>query len=254
MDTKGVDDQGRFYTSLEDLHRVQEENKEIWYNSNMQWWESGYGGTTDDEAMIGDSDGESDALIGLLFLDNVLRKRPALKIQSALDCGAGVGRISKYILLRRCTGNVTLVEANLHWSERSRAYLGRKRAANCRFINSRLEHLDAHIPSNSMDLIWYQWCLQYLTDKDVIKSLQAAANSLTLHGIIIIKENKPTATTTGSTRINRFQMDTPDGPEGRYDITRPNAHHLYLFQSAGLSVIHWEDGVETISVALEKNK
>jgi len=249
-DVKGVDDQGNFYSSLTELHLVQEENKNEWYAANLLWWESGYGGTTDDEAMIGDCDGESDALIGLEFLDKVLKKRPLTKISSALDCGAGVGRITKFILSKRCHGNITLIEANMHWSERSRVYLGRKRAANCQFINANLLDLSRHIPVKSMDLIWIQWCLQYLTDNDAIQVLATVQQCLTQHGIIIIKENKPAVHTTGSSRLNRFQMDTPMGSEGRYDITRPNAHHQYLFAVAGLTVLEWEDGLETITVAL----
>lgn len=249
-DVKGIDDQGHFYSSLAELHRVQEENRTIWYAANSQWWESGYGGTTDDEAMIGDCDGESDALIGLIFLDKVLIKRPLTKINTALDCGAGVGRITKFILSKRCTGIITLLESNAHWSERSRAYLGRKRAANCHFINGSILDINNLVPSNSIDLIWFQWCLQYLTDADVIQALSAAKNCLTRHGLIIVKENKPTVQTTGSSRLDRFQMDTPTGTDGRYDITRPNAHHEYLFAAAGLAILEWEDGVETITVAL----
>ena len=64
------------------------------------WWDSGYGGKTDDEAMIGDGDGEQDGHDGLLFLDKILLLRKLnIKTDHALDCGAGVGRITKHILL-----------------------------------------------------------------------------------------------------------------------------------------------------------
>eukprot|EP00607_Mallomonas_marina_P010695 CAMPEP_0182422014 /NCGR_PEP_ID=MMETSP1167-20130531/7604_1 /TAXON_ID=2988 /ORGANISM="Mallomonas Sp, Strain CCMP3275" /LENGTH=275 /DNA_ID=CAMNT_0024599715 /DNA_START=174 /DNA_END=1001 /DNA_ORIENTATION=+ len=252
-DIKGVDDQGRFYSSLSELHHVQELSKEEWYSANLLWWESGYGGTTDDEAMIGDCDGETDALIGLAFLDKVILKRPQLRIRTALDCAAGVGRITKFVLSRRCSGLITLLEANRHWSERSRTYLGRKRSAKCRFVNGTMQDLDGTVSPQSMDLIWFQWCLQYLTDEDAILALTGARHALTPGGVIIVRENKPTVATTGSSRLDRFQMDTPSGTEGRYDITRPRAHHEYLFRSAGLHVIYWEEEErgEVMCAALE---
>lgn len=248
-DVKGVDDQGKFYNSLEELHLVQEICKEQWYAANLSWWESGYGGSTDDESMIGDTDGEIEAMNGLAFLDRIIVSSPSLKLNTSFDCGAGVGRITKHVLSKRFK-HVTLLEANAHWSVRSRAYLGRKRANQCQFINDKLENLEKILPSKSVDLIWFQWCLQYVTDLDAISILAVAGRGLTTNGLIILKENKPTIGTTGSSRLDRFQMDTPNGPDGRYDITRPAAHHRYLFQQAGLHVILWEEGVETISVAL----
>lgn len=248
-DIKGIDDQGKFYDSLAELHSIQEECKEQWYNANSLWWESGYGGSTDDEAMIGDTDGETDGLDGLTFLDRVISIAPKFKLNNCLDCGAGVGRITKHVLLKRFK-HVTLLEANLHWSVRSRAYLGRKRANQCTFINDKLENLSNILPVKSVDLIWFQWCLQYVTDIDAIAILTAAGKGLTSTGLIILKENKPTVGTTGSSRLDRFQMDTPSGTDGRFDITRPAKHHRFLFQKAGLQVVAWEEGAETISVAL----
>ena len=251
LDIKGIDDRGQFFNSLTELQEVQERNKHGWYSANMTWWESGYGGLNDDEAMIGDCDGEEDANRGLEFLNRVLAIRPGLKLGTALDCGAGVGRISKYVLLRKCSGTVTLLEGNLHWSLRSRAYLGRKRASRCSFVHGQLQEMHHHLELDSFDIIWFQWCLQYLTDLDVIAVLIAARNCLRKNGIIIVKENIPTAVTTGSVRTDRFQMDTPEGPEGRFDITRPELHHKYLFQQANLDILMMEVGVETISFALE---
>jgi hypothetical protein len=48
-------------------------------------------------------------------------------------------------------------------------------------------------------------------------------------------------------------MDTPDGPHERYDLTRTDMHHRFLFQKAGLIVDLNEMGVETNTYALVLN-
>mmetsp|Transcript_13290 Transcript_13290/g.29207 ORF Transcript_13290/g.29207 Transcript_13290/m.29207 type:complete len:112 (-) Transcript_13290:37-372(-) len=100
-----------------------------------------------------------------------------------------------------------------------------------------------------VDLMWIQWCLQYLTDEDVVQCLKTLAGKLRLGlGVLVVKENRPF----GTAREDRFQMDTPRGESLRYDITRPDLHHRLLFQKAGLSVDLAEQGVETNTYALRK--
>jgi hypothetical protein len=105
--------------------------------------------------------------------------------------------------------------------------------------------------TGGLDLIWIQWTLQYLTDTDVITTLQTLATWLTAHtGYLIIKENRPY----GTARSDRFQMDTPCGPQERYDITRSDAHHRLLFYYAGLQVHYTEQGTETNTYAVQRQK
>ena len=47
-----------------------------------------------------------------------------------------------------------------------------------------------------------------------------------------------------------FQVDTPAGPHARYDVTRPDAHHRWLFRCAGLEVQDWEHWGETTAWVL----
>ena len=89
---------------------------------------------------------------------------------SALDAVAGVGRVTKHVLLKRC-GHVHLVEACETWSKQSKRYLGKKRALSCTFTNERLEEFTPK--PDSYDLIWVQWTMQYLIDQDVIRTLKA---------------------------------------------------------------------------------
>jgi AdoMet dependent proline di-methyltransferase len=269
---KGMDDKGNFYSCHEDLTRVQALHRTEYYRANNQYWSNGgYGGLTDDEAMIGDTDGVNDAAEGLAFLDRFLLhcKVTALSTSTAatastglrqfdhaIDVGAGVGRITKLVLLKRYS-QVQLVEGDEGWSKRSRVYLGRKRAARCCFIQQKLDEVTCqdvlrwcdNCPSKKVDLIWIQWTLQYLIDADVVTLLTNLAEGLRPgSGIIIVKENRPYA----NAREDRFQMDVPGGcgNNGRYDITRPNHHHHLLFQKAGLSIVFAEQGVETNTYVL----
>jgi len=178
---KGTDETGTYYPSHTHLLTSQSAHRDEYYAANATYWSSGgYNGTTDDEAMIGDAGGVEDGIEGLAFLDRYLalcdgedlksrsesesmvevgsgrRKNqhhpmrsphPRRRFDHAVDLGAGVGRLTKLVLLKRY-GEVRLVEADEGWSKRSRAYLGRKRAARCCFTNRR-------VSKHMMSLILY---------------------------------------------------------------------------------------------------
>lgn len=274
---KGIDDTGTFYNSHADLARTQTARRDEFYDVNNKFWaDSGYGGRTDDESMIGDGTGLQDAEEGLKFLDRLIlannnqqqqvhnndknkntkddSQRSTTKRQAfnhAVDLGAGAGRVTKHVLLKRY-GEVRLVEGDKYWSKRSKVYLGRKRASRCQFVHQRIDEItdkDVLAWGEPADLMWIQWTLQYLTDEDVVGCLGILAKGLRQgSGVLVVKENRPC----GSAREDRFQMDMPDGANARYDITRPDSHHRYLFQKAGLTVNMAEQGEETNTYALSR--
>jgi len=158
----GRDDTGRLYASLHELWSEQKAQRGVFYAANGAWWDDGgYNGSTDEAAMIGDEHSELDVAESGRFLDSLLRAH-GLRVGSALDAGAGVGRVTKHVLLKRCA-QVHLVESCAAWSKQSKRYLGKKRALSCAFTNVRLEEF--HPSPNSYDLIWVQWTLQYLIDE-----------------------------------------------------------------------------------------
>jgi SAM-dependent methyltransferase len=235
----GHDDIGRFYSSLDELWDEQNAQRASFYAANSAWWDDGgYNGSTDEAAMIGDEHSEPDLEESSRFLDSI-RREHAFGCACALDAGAGVGRVTKRVLLKRFQ-HVHLVEGCETWSRQSRRYLGKKRALSCTFTNERLE--DFKPKPHSYDLIWVQWTLQYLTDEDVIACLRALKASLRNKGVMVLKENRPYLPDADH---ERFQMDTPGGEHGRFDITRPDAHHRHLFMSAGLDELHCHRGEET---------
>jgi protein N-terminal methyltransferase len=249
-DIKGSDDVGNFYSSLEQLATVQRNHRDEWYAANQEWWSAGgYGGLTDDEAMIGDAGGGEDGEEGLEFLDKLLQQQLSGSGRRAIDAGAGVGRVTKLVLLKRYD-SVRLVEGNEHFSKRSRAYLGRKRAARCNFTCAKLEDLKDNVVvadwDGLVDLIWVQWTLQYLTDLDAENTLRTLAKGLVpTTGSLIVKENRPY----GGARTDRFQMETPKC-SGRYDIVRTDPQLRLIFHKAGLRVDMTEEGAETNTYAV----
>lgn len=260
MPIKGSDDVGNFYRSHTELLERQASQRDAYYKANAEWWDNGgYGGATDNEAMVGDTDGLEDGEEGLAFLDKLLDANATtctktndpnrMKRLVAVDVGAGVGRITKCILLKRYD-KIRLVEGNEAYSKRSRVYLGHKRATRCSFTQCYLQDLNSNdLGTKPVDLVWVQWTLQYLTDVDVVKCLKTLVVGLRpVVGVLVVKENRPF----GTAREDRFQMDTPDGVSRRYDITRPDAHHRWLFQKAGLVVDFTERGTETNTYALRK--
>ena len=58
-------------------------------------------------------------------------------------------------------------------------------------------------------------------------SLPQLAAGLAPRGRLVLKENRPYLP---GTDLARFQMDTPEGENARYDVTRPDAHHRLLFE------------------------
>ena len=251
---QGCDDAGHFYANHAELEATQQANKDVWYATNDAYWrDGGCGGVTDDEAMVGDTGGIEDGEEGLDFLDRFLaeqqRQCSGLKTRLAIDAGAGVGRITKYVLLKRFD-SVLLIEADPGWSKQSRKYLGRKRSEKCTFECKRLEKLSTTYVETQADLVWIQWTLQYLTDQDAVQILKNLAARLVQNtGVLVVKENRPY----GGARHDRFQMDTPEY-SGRYDITRTDNHHRLLFQRAGLWVDRAEEGVETNTYALRRGR
>lgn len=235
----GQSDGAHLFASLPELWAHQRANREAFYRANHDWWEDGgYGGANDDEAMIGDEGSSDDVEHSLKFLHAALERCPRVKRMHAMDAGAGVGRVTKQVLLK-VFDSVHLVEGSDALSKQSRRYLGNKRAQRCTFAHARLE--DFRPMSGAFDLIWLQWTLQYLIDDDVISFLSSCVQSLERHGIVIVKENRPS----WRGKASRFEFDTPQGPNARYDITRPDAHHAWLFAKAGLDVLLSEHYDET---------
>ncbi|GAK63669.1 DUF858-domain-containing protein [Moesziomyces antarcticus] len=82
------------------------------------------------------------------------------------------------------------------------------------------------------DLVWAQWCLQHLSDKDLIAFLQRSKAALKEGGIIGIKENVCTEEADGTERV---WYDDED-----HSITRSTKAYERVFTEAGLEIVKCE--------------
>lgn len=138
-----------------------------------------------------------------------------------LDCGAGIGRVSKSFLLNHFN-SVDLVEQTEKFLEQAKED----------FSNSGLsDKVERYIPlglqdftpeQGRYDLIWCQWVLSHLTDKDLIAFFKRCKESLN-GGYICVKENVCKA------GVEYDELDS--------SCTRSEYIWRGLFETAGLIIV-----------------
>jgi len=150
----------------------------------------------------------------------------------ALDCGSGIGRVSKYVLLPTFD-EVDMVDVTQSFLDASVAYIGPT-------LNSKVQRricsgLQAFIPDNDVyNIIWIQWVAGQLIDDDLIAFLRRCRKALKIDqttisgrsdgGIIILKENMSSA-------------EDRDFDEEDNSWTRSYKSWLDIFRKADLKVI-----------------
>jgi len=110
-------------------------------------------------------------------------------MNSALDCGAGIGRVAKTVL-KPLFDQVDLVEPSSVQLKKARTYVPEAR----NFYEKGLQEFS--YKDCRYDAVWIQWVLCYLTDADILSFLEKTKNDgLTRRkvrdktGLIFIKEN-----------------------------------------------------------------
>lgn len=104
----------------------------------------------------------------------------------ALDCGAGIGRITKRLLLPLFK-TVDLVDVTQEFLDKAKTYLGEesKRVGNYFCCG-----LQDFVPeSGRYDVIWIQWVIGHLTDDHLVDFLHRCQKALRPDGLIVIKDN-----------------------------------------------------------------
>lgn len=89
--------------------------------------------------------------------------------EHALDCGAGIGRITKF-LLTDMFDKVDMVEQNSAFLDKAKQYLGPKKDKVLNYYAVGLQ--DFQPEAKKYDVIWIQWVLGHLTNQDVLKFLE----------------------------------------------------------------------------------
>ncbi|XP_062972966.1 N-terminal Xaa-Pro-Lys N-methyltransferase 2 [Elgaria multicarinata webbii] len=104
----------------------------------------------------------------------------------ALDCGSGIGRVSKHVLLPLFK-HVELVDMIDNFLAEAQRYLqGQGEKVDMYYCCS----LQEFIPTpRKYDVIWIQWVSGNLTDKDLLGFFIRCQKGLKENGIIILKDN-----------------------------------------------------------------
>jgi len=108
----------------------------------------------------------------------------------ALDCGAGIGRITKRLLLPLFE-TVDMVELTQSFLDEARKYVGEDAKRIDRMICSGLQQFTPE--PGYYDVIWCQWVLGQLTDDDLLAFFFRCKQGLTENGLLILKENISTS-------------------------------------------------------------
>jgi protein N-terminal methyltransferase len=144
----------------------------------------------------------------------------------ALDCGAGIGRITKE-LLSKVFAKTDLVEPveSFHREVTEGEYLRPEREAG-KIGQMFTMGLQEFTPEKGKySIIWNQWCLGHLTDEDLIEYLKRCKDGISPNGgVIIVKENL----TSGK--------DLYDAVDS--SVTRSEESSREIFSKAGLKIIH----------------
>ncbi|XP_067001474.1 N-terminal Xaa-Pro-Lys N-methyltransferase 1 [Anabrus simplex] len=154
------------------------------------------------------------------FLKNLFKLKDAPGTGRAIDCGAGIGRITKHLLLQ-FFDKVDLVEQNPKFLEEAKTFIGpNKKVEN--YFSTGLQHFRP--PENTYDVIWCQWVLGHLTDYHFVEFFRACSEGLKPNGVIVVKENL--------TSSDKVEIDEQDS-----SVTRPIGVLKSLFEQAGLTSI-----------------
>lgn len=155
-----------------------------------------------------------------LFLKSLLACETPPPTNTALDCGAGIGRITKLLLLPHFL-KVDVVEPDEKFLNSIKEFVGEHQAKLGTLYKVGLQEF---IPNKKYDVIWNQWVLGYLTDEDLVSYLIRCRDALTDNGVIVIKEN-----VTSSGKIERDNTDS--------SVTRPFKHYIRIFKKCNLKRI-----------------
>ena len=211
-------------------------DEEQFYAETIKHWTSTAIADDDNEGVLGgwgEVDAE-DAKGSLAFLAHHLNNKEQLTAPRAgfraLDCGAGVGRVTENVLLH-VAEQVHLVEV----SDRLLVQAEKKLAAHAgRFELTQASLREFAPPPHSYDLVWAQWVLGHLTDTDVVRLLSRCRAALRPNGAVAVKDN--TAVPSDCDQMgNRYLLDVENAA-----VIRTHAHMLTLYKLAGLKLARSE--------------
>jgi len=219
MKEQGEDSEGNAFKSIDEMWTEQlKEGHDSWYKRAQDYWDNqeasvngvlgGYGDTSTADIR------ESTRFLELLQKGDLCNGN---KFETALDTGAGIGRVTQGLLKHKFR-YVDLMEPCEKMLNEA------KRTIELR--NTYSTPLQDFTPEGPYDCIWNQWCLLYLTDDHLVDYLKRCKSALRENGIIVVKENVVVDPDSG------FLVDKEDN-----SITRKDSQYKDIFTRAGLKVI-----------------
>ncbi|KAL2040246.1 hypothetical protein N7G274_007149 [Stereocaulon virgatum] len=146
-------------------------------------------------------------------------------LKRGLDCGAGIGRVTAGFLSTVCE-TIDVVEPVERFASEVK---GAKMAGSGQVGNVYVSGLEKWVPEQQYDLIWNQWCLGHLKDRELVEYLRRCKKAVTMDGWIVIKENMST---------NRDGEDVFDETDS--NVTRTNEKFQRLFKEADVRCLKTE--------------
>ena len=206
------------------------EGKPLWYARGIEYWDAvdaNVEGVLGGFGRVSDVDARDNGTLLRATYGETLRARAASgERATALDCGAGVGRVTSSFLIKYFD-EVDLVEPVGHFLQAARAdenVTGAKRSDGHRAVGFFKVPLEEFVPERARyDAIWIQWCVGHLTDDDLVAFLKRCGDGLKPGGIIVLKENNAK---------EGFILDLEDS-----SITRSHEYFLYIINKAGMKVV-----------------
>ena len=149
-----------------------------------------------------------------------------LPVGRALDCGAGIGRVTRDVLTKLAL-KVDLVELVPKYVEQARIEL----AAEPRMGEFFTSSLQEFTPTAAQyDLVWIQWVIGHLTDTEFVAFLRRCAAGLRPGGWIVVKDNNASPTEHGIID-GAYLVDSQD-----HSVMRTNKLVKQLFDAADLEL------------------
>ena len=164
-----------------------------------------------------------------IFFAKLRREQPSqsanIPLQRGVDCGAGIGRITAGLLTALCEV-VDVVEPVEKFAQEVK---DQKMVGSGSVGRVYVTGLEDWVPEAQYDLIWNQWCLGHLTDKQLVTYLEKCKKAVTIDGWIIVKENMGT---------NIHGEDVFDQQDS--SVTRTDQKYRQLFKEADMRLIKTE--------------
>lgn len=214
----GADTEGKVYGTVAEMwrHELQgdvDDPNDGWYGKAIEYWRTV---TPTIDGVLGGLSHvhQVDVLESAQFLADV-----AVGRERALDCGAGIGRVTKTLIAPLGFKTIDLVEPLGHMLDVARKEVDSSVAGE--FYETSLQKL---VLDHDYDLIAVQWVAIYLTDDDLIAFVKQCREHLRPGGVIFFKEN--------CSSDDKFLVDKDDS-----SLTRSDRHYRSCFEAAGASVV-----------------